>query len=193
MPKPDRFKQSLAEFRLSKDMIDAICFGYETVTNQSSKKRQADFFRHACTILDEQLDFDSKCALLECNACSIGGTLERNSRLFGTKYNQLPLEEKLEKIGLIKHMGQPTLNEDGTITVVLSTYCKDGKYVCACRTLNGSGNDAPISRTYCLCCGGHIKRHYELMLNAKLKVAEIVSTPLDTNGENPCVIKITFA
>lgn len=34
---------------------------------------------------------------------------------------------------------------------------------------------------------GHFKFHYEIMLNCKLATAEIVSSPLDSNGENPCV------
>lgn len=49
-----------------------------------------------------------------------------------------------------------------------------------------------VSRNYCVCCAGHFKHHYEIMLGVKLKTIEIVSSPLDSNGENPCVIKFAI-
>lgn len=39
------------------------------------------------------------------------------------------------------------------------------------------------------CCAGHFKYHYEIMLGVKLKTLEVLSSPLDSDGENPCIIK----
>ena len=49
--------------------------------------------------------------------------------------------------------------------------------------------DESVSQNFCFCCTGHFKHHYEIMLGVKLKTLEIVSSPLDSNGKNPCVIK----
>lgn len=57
------------------------------------------------------------------------------------------------------------------------------------KNFNGLKYDYSVSRNYCFCCAEHFKHHYEIMLGVKLKTLEITSSPLDSNGKNPCVIK----
>jgi hypothetical protein len=62
----------------------------------------------------------------------------------------------------------------------------DGKFKCACPNFNKLKDIPTVSSTYCLCCAGHFRYHYQNMLGVKLKTKEIVSSPLDSDGNNPC-------
>ena len=42
-----------------------------------------------------------------------------------------------------------------------------------------------MSKTYCYCCGGHIKHHLETILGKKLNV-EIINSALMSMGEKSC-------
>ena len=59
-------------------------------------------------------------------------------------------------------MGMPSLNFDGTITINAFNFKVDGKYRCACPNFNRFKN-VNVSKTYCNCCSGHFKFHYEIM------------------------------
>jgi hypothetical protein len=43
-----------------------------------------------------------------------------------------------------------------------------------------------ISPTYCGCCAGHFRYHYQNMLGVAVKLKDIISSPLNTNGDKPC-------
>ena len=86
-------------------------------------------------------------------------------------------------------MGEPALNGDGSITLRAVSYYDGEKFLCACPNFNGVKRDYSVSKNYCFCCAGHFKHHYEIMLGLKLKTLEIISSPLDSRGKNPCVIK----
>ena len=86
-------------------------------------------------------------------------------------------------------MGRPIRNEDGTITIHAVYYSDGEKFLCACPNYNGVKRDYGVSRNYCFCCAGHFKYHYEIMLGVKLKTLEVVSSPLDSDGKNPCIMK----
>ena len=55
--------------------------------------------------------------------------------------------------------------------------------------MNQKREGVEIPREYCYCCGGHFKYHYEIMRGVNLELLEIVSSPHDTQGEEPCVFK----
>jgi hypothetical protein len=86
-------------------------------------------------------------------------------------------------------MGQAHLDENGDIIVTGAGVYADGKYECVCPTVSKVKLDYAIPREYCYCCGGHFKFHYEIMLNVKLELMEIVSSPHDTEGRKPCVFR----
>lgn len=110
-------------------------------------------------------------------------------KAFAKKNENLSLEEKLELIKDVPYMGRAVKNEDGTITIHAVYYSDSGKFLCACSNYNGVKRDYSVSRNYCFCCAGHFKYHYEIMLGVKLKTLEVVSSPLDSDGKNPCIIK----
>lgn len=114
------------------------------------------------------------------------------SKAFAKENAHLSIDEKLEKIKSVPNMGEPLRNEDGTITVKAVNYSDGEKYLCACSNFNGLKYDYSVYKNYCFCCAGHFKHHYEIMLGVKLKTLEIESSPLESNGKNPCVIKFAI-
>jgi len=54
--------------------------------------------------------------------------------------------------------------------------------------LAGAENDRDMPLSYCFCCAGSYRRHLQLRLGVELKTREIVSSPINSGGEKPCVI-----
>ena len=46
-----------------------------------------------------------------------------------------------------------------------------------------------MTKTWCMCCGGHIKNHFETALGVKAE-CEVVSSPLSSCGKQPCLFKL---
>ncbi|MGN0401472.1 MAG: hypothetical protein ACI4HQ_04325 [Acetatifactor sp.] len=189
MPSPEKFKKSLEEFNISKDVITKINSGYEDIISKTPKKTKAAYFKRAVDIMNEQVDSRKLQDIFEWNACCKGGAREKASKAFAKENAHLSMDEKLEKLKEVPYMGEPLRNQDGTITVKAVSYSDGVKYLCACSNYNGLKRDYSVSKNYCFCCAGHFKHHYEIMLGVKLKTLEIVSSPLDSDGKNPCVIR----
>lgn len=192
MPSPEKFKESLVKFDVSEDVISQINSGYEDIVSKTPKKTKAAYFKRAVEIMNEQVDSQKLQDIFEWNACCKGGAREKASKAFAKENAQLSLYEKLEKIKEVPYMGEPLRNQDGTITVKAVSYSDGEKYLCACSNFNGLRRDYHVSKNYCFCCAGHFKHHYQIMLGVKLKTLEIVSSPLDSDGKNPCVIKFAI-
>lgn len=159
MPSPEKFRKSLEEFCISEDIISEINEGYEDIVDKAPKKKKAVYFKRAVDIMTARVEKEKLQDILEWNACCKGGAREKASKAFAKENMHLSLDEKLEKIKDVPNMGQPLRNEDGTITVSAVSYSDGEKYRCACSNFNGITYD------------------------------EIVSSPLDSDGKHPCVIK----
>ena len=192
MPSLGKFQESLKKFDVDEEIISRINEGFDTIDSKTPKKERALYFKRAVDIMDESIEAERFQEIFEWNACCKGGGREKASKHFADKNAHLSLDEKLELIKDVPHMGRPVRNEDGTITVHAVYYSDGDKFLCACSSFNGVKRDYSVSRKYCFCCAGHFKYHYEIMLGVKLETLEIVSSPLDSEGKNPCVIKFVI-
>lgn len=189
MPSIEPFKKSLEKFNVDQSVISQINDGYEDISSKTQKKIRSAYFKRALDIMEEQLAPQFVHDIFESNACCKGGSRAKASKAFAKEFAGCSLDEKLEKIKSVPYMGSPIKNNDGTITVNAVSYYKDGKFACACPIFNTVKRDYSVSKNYCFCCAGHFKYHYEIMLGVKLKTIEIVSSPLDSDGRDACVIK----
>lgn len=191
MPAPEKFKKTLQEYSISSEVMDRIYEGFENITDKSAKKDKVAFFTQALHVMKESLSEVEVKDIIEANACCKSGTRERNSKQFAKEYKDLSIPERLQLISERPHlnMGKAELDEQGFLMVYGVSYRVDGKFECACPTVNKIKRDYDIPREYCYCCGGHFKYHYEIMLGVKLELVEIVSSPHDTHGEKACVFK----
>lgn len=193
MPSPEKFRESLLRFQVAPEIVAQIEEGCEDITSKTVKKKRAAFFRRALDIMTVQAPHPQMQAVLEWGACCKSGAREKASKQFAKDNAALMLAEKLAKIPKVPNMGRPVLNEDDSITVHAVYWLDEGRYRCACSQFSGLKLDAPVSRNYCYCCAGHFKHHYEIMLGVKLETVEIVSSALESMGEEPCVLRYVAA
>lgn len=194
MPSPEKFRQTLNDFEVKTEIIDEMYCGFGTLRSKTSKKIKSEFFAQALEVMNEKLPPETVQEILEANACCKSGARLKNSKEFARTHANLSISERLELISARPHlnMGSAELDENGYLVVHAVAYHPGEKFECVCPTVSKVKRDDPIPREYCYCCGGHFKFHYEIMLDAKLKLAEIVSSPHDTDGEEPCVFRYVF-
>lgn len=192
MPSLGKFQESFEMFNVDEKIVSQINEGYEKVDSKTPKTERALYFKRAVDIMTECVEPEKLQEILELNACCKGGAREKASKVFAKENMNLSFEEKLELIKDVPNMGRPVKNEDGTITVHAVNFMDGEKYLCACPNFNGVKRDYSVSKNYCFCCAGHFKYHYEIMFGVKLKTLEIVSSPLDSVGKNPCVMKFSI-
>ena len=80
-------------------------------------------------------------------------------------------------------MGKPVLNPDGTITAGIGD---EGGFDCPCPVFTNVKLDGPVSKTYCYCCAGHYRFHYQIALNRKLVTKTVISSILNSAKKEPC-------
>jgi len=180
MAKPETLKRVLNEQHIDANVVVKINGAYENVNNKSPKKNKVEYLFHAVNEMDRLLDKNTRQQLMELCACTIDSSgLNKTIAQFANKTKSLSLMEKIAKLGEINHLGKPVLRKDGTILVDLGSGA-----ACPCPQIAGVEITCPISFTYCMCCGGHLKFQYENVLGIKL---EIKSSILQSMGKKPCV------
>lgn len=189
MPSPQKLLKSLEEYGVDSDVISRIRDGYDGIRDNSTKKVRTAFMRHAMRILDEALEPEKRYEVIDSCACCLGGKRAEAVKQFVKSMagQDLTLAEKVEALRKARPFYNNTrLNDDGTITDGVY-YQVDGRYRCPCPGLDFGGMSEPISRTYCLCCGGHFRHHIQKALGIKLKTKQVASSALESLGKEPCV------
>jgi len=139
--------------------------------------------------MDELLTREQVFAVMERQGCCKSGKRDKDCKAFVKEHSDKTLEEKISLLPNIEHMMAPWLNDDGTMTVEWGGYqngVHSGKTTCSCGAIKKLKQPFSVSDTYCGCCAGHFLYHYQNALGVKLKLKEINSSPLNTNGEKPC-------
>lgn len=139
--------------------------------------------------MDALLTREQCLSIMEKQGCCKGGQREKDCKAFAEAHGDKPLAEKLALLSGIPDMMDPRLNDDGTVTVSFGGYQNGvhiGKNTCSCGSIKKLKQPFSVSPTYCGCCAGHFLYHYQNALGVKLKLKEIRSSPLNTNGEEPC-------
>lgn len=189
MPCPEKFMELLKESDIDEEVVAQVIEGFEDLVSSSPKKRKAVFFKRATEILMQKADTETVHGLYECNACCKGGAREKASKAFATKYANADYIERLTHVEEVPYMGRAGLESGNIICVYAVEYMVEGRYACACSNFNKCGYSESVLKDYCYCCAGHFLHHYQIMLGVKLKTLEIVSSPLDSKGANPCIIR----
>jgi len=139
--------------------------------------------------MDELLTEEQCYAIMEQQGCCKSGQRDKDCKAFAVEHVGKSLPEKLTLLSSVQYMMSPRLNPDGSITVTFGGYqngVHTGKTTCSCGTIKKLKQPFLLSPTYCGCCAGHFLYHYQNALGVKLKLVEITSSPLNTNGEKPC-------
>jgi hypothetical protein len=183
MPAVEKFRQALSDQHVDEAIVALIMEGYETITDKSKKEKRAAFFAQAVRRMDDLLDADLCHQIRDACACSKGGYRLKAVQKIAEDYESGTLEEKIQALRQAAHMGNPTLNEDGTITAQIGA---EGGFPCPCPVFDRLELQEPVSVTYCYCCAGHFRFHYQIALNKKLVTKCVESSALESLGKRPC-------
>ena len=194
MPSPEKFRESLAQFAVDESPVREINTGYEDVISKTNKKIKSAYMKQALEVMNERLPKEHVQEIIEANACCKSGARKKASEEFARINAEKPIEEKLKLISARPYlnMGSAELDENGNLLVHAVSLHSGERFECVCPTVSKVKRDYAIPREYCYCCGGHFKYHYEIMLGVKLELIEIVTSPHDTNGEEPCTFRYLF-
>jgi hypothetical protein len=179
----ENFRNALKASHIDESVIAQIMRGYGKITDRDTKEKRAAFFAQAVARMDKLLEPDTCRAIRDACACSKGGWRLNAVQKLAKEYEGKPLEEKVQALGRVTHMGKPTLNDDGTITAGIGG--EDG-CPCACPVFSGSALPEPVSMTYCYCCAGHFRHHYQIALGKRLITKRVASSALESLGRKPC-------
>jgi hypothetical protein len=178
-----RFKSALQEYQVGEDISAQIFAGYETISDRSKKEKRAAFFIQAIERMEALLDRELCHEIRDACACSKGGWRLKAMQKIAKECESQSVEQKLQAIGQVTYMGKPVLHDDGTITAQIGDA---GGFPCPCPVFDGVALDQAVSKTYCYCCAGHFRHHYQIALGKRLKTRDVVSSALESRGKEPC-------
>jgi len=179
----ERFRQALAGRGIEPAAINQIVAGYERVTDRSSKEKKAEFLTAAVQRMDELLPEDQRHEVRDACACSKGGRRLKAMEAIAWEYAGQSLGARLEAVRQATYMGDPVLNDDGAITAGIG---REGGFPCPCPVFSGPSPAGPVSLTYCYCCAGHFRFHYQIALGRPLVTNAVLSSSLESDATRPC-------
>lgn len=176
--KAARLNAMLHKHKIEDEVIDKIMFGADEFrkTNYDALR---DWFAGAMEMMDTYLDYETKRTIRENCACCKTGKYDRLARQifrahdnFTDRFTALSVEKEI--IGYKAVMLSPD-----KIRIYLSASPKAGK--CHCLYLP----QKPMSCTYCMCCGGHLKHHIETALGIRTECT-VISSLQSSSGTEVC-------
>ena len=185
MPNLKKMKETMQRLDISPDIIAKINFDAEQRGNNPQVVLEA------IEKMDELLTREQCLAVMQEQGCCKGGKRDKDCKAFGKENKDKPLVEKLALMFSVEYMMSPRLNNDGTFTITMEGQATNnrvhqGKTTCSCGAIKKLKQPFNVSATYCGCCAGHFLYHYQNALGVKLRLKDINSSPLNTNGEKPC-------
>ena len=141
--------------------------------------------------IDKLLSREQCLRVMEKQGCHKDEETTAPFREFGLKHADKTVDEKLKLFDELEtgHKAPCHLNHDGTLSIYWG-FEKDGNYQCVCRVIKRlykeRGGPVDVSSTFCGCCGGHVRHTYQYALGVKLRLKEIVSSPISSDGKKRC-------
>lgn len=178
-----RFRTALHDLTIATEVVDAIFAGYQKISDATSKPKRAEFFRAAMPRMESLLPLETCHAVRDACACSKSGWRLKASQKIAREYDGKSIEDKLAAINQITYMGKPSLDKDGRITAQIG---EKGGFECPCPVFQGEDQSIPVSKTYCYCCAGHFRFHYQIALGVELRTVDVVSSALESCSREPC-------
>ena len=133
--------------------------------------------------MDGLLTREQILAVMEEQGCS----KNEHSAQVKARFEDKTLEERIEILNTIcvEEAPDSKLNEDGTVSIFWE-FRESGKFRCVCPIMSKLPQTTAVSITFCGCCSGHVKYHFEQDTGVKLRLVETVSSPISSGGERRC-------
>lgn len=167
------------------EVISEVMAGGEAIRSKTSNKAKAAWFHDAMERMDRLVEAETRQAVREACACCLGGKRLKLSKAIARDHDTLEARVAAANETPAVFGYSVTQQEDGSIVVAFDA--DKPSYRCVCL----SKAEEPISITYCLCCGGHIKHHLQIALGRTLHM-EAVTSALASDGADPCTFRFTL-
>lgn len=185
MPDSNKINDSLIKHKIDNDLIEKIFLGIDKNKNYS-KEQKAKNLVLITSRIDKYLNTEQKIKIMSWCACCKTGKRAKDIRNFSKKYKEKNLHEKIKLLSNIQYMSSPKIKENILTTSI--EWKQDNIYKCACTSFTNI-NIGKVSKTYCLCCAGHFKYHYEKALDIQLNIKSVISSALNSQGKYPCILE----
>jgi hypothetical protein len=179
-----KLAEQLELAKIDRKIIDQIMEGGEDVLRKTSPAKKADWLRVAMDKLDSLLDFPTRKAVREGCACRTGKSASKFSQALARDNPTLEARIAAGNKIYTGFGGGVWMQDNDEIMVRFAPKGPKG-YRCSCLPKA----EKSLSVTYCYCCGGHVKHHFQLSLGLKLE-ATPRGTALSTGGEKPCTFSL---
>jgi hypothetical protein len=167
---------------IDNEIIDQIMEGGKEIRKKPSLEEKTDWFRGAMAKMDKLLDIETRKTVREGCACYLGGQQARAAKKIAQECESL--EERIKAVNDLKYIcGSVTMKPNGDIIACGDTHTR---YFRKCVCLPEA--KAPLSITYCYCCGGHVKHHLQTALGRKLD-GTVIASSLSSGGKKPCTFR----
>ncbi len=183
--KIERLSESLILNKVPENIYSSIMKGGELVKKTAKNKEKALWFYNAMNTMDKLLNPELKQKVREDCACCLSGKRAALCKKVNKEYSTT--EERIKAINDTHFVfgNEISILGKGKYQVVFfESTLPEKKCVCI-KELT-----AAMSKTYCMCCGGHVKHHLETVLGVPLKV-EILSSALSSEGRENCIFHLT--
>ncbi len=166
------------------DDFDFIMRGGEDV-NTDSHKQRLEWIEGAVKRMDERLSPELRRAMREGSACCLGGARDELARKIHDE--NATLGERFAALSEARLIigGRAEQISDDTYRISFYWDLPEGAK-CSCLKRNPA---QPMSETWCMCCGGHIKHHFETAMGVRADVQQ-VGTLLTSAGAFPCTFEL---
>jgi hypothetical protein len=137
--------------------------------------------------MDRFLTEEQRLAVMQEQGCCKTGNPAAPHKAFGKEHAGKTLAEKVDLLNKanIAHKAPSRLNADGTLSVYWGAdNLRTGN--CPCGIIKKLPAGVAVPKTFCGCCGGHIRANYQRSLGVKLRLKEIVSSSSSSGGKKRC-------
>ena len=184
MPTVKGIKKTMKEKGILDELINKIDF-------PKPQGNQAKEVISLINQMDDLLSCDQCLEIMEEQGCCKTINIAAPFIEFNNKHGDKSIDEKVELLNKadIPHKVPCHINSDGTLSIAWGIL-HDEKYQCVCRTIKRlykeNGCPVNVTKTFCGCCAGHVRHTYQHALGVKLKLKEIVSSPISSDGKEGC-------
>ena len=175
-----QIKETMVKKGISAEIISQFNF-------LEDKENQSEIIINIINQMDKLLSREQCLSIMEEQGCCTSGKPAKAHQDFGKKYSGKTIEERIKLFDKMEtqHKVPPKLNEDGTLSVFWG-FGNEGDYKCVCGFIKKLPQQIKVSKTFCGCCGGHIRKNFQRSLGKKLKLKKIVSSAISSKGKKRC-------
>jgi hypothetical protein len=137
--------------------------------------------------MDKLLSKEQCLSIMEEQGCCTTGKPAKAHSDFGKKYAKKTVEERIKLFDKLETPHKPLckLTENGTLSAFWGTG-NEREYKCVCGFMKKLSQPVNVSKTFCGCCGGHVRKNLQRSLGVKLQLNKIVSSAISSKGKKHC-------